>query len=1239
MAGAVIGGAFLSGFINVVFDRFLSVEAANLVLGEKLGPDLVERLQTALLEAEALVLDAEQKQLGNEPVRKWLHSLRDAVYKADDLLDSVFTKAATRKEVPVSTFLPRFIMNYKDREMIIEIKRVVRRIEDLEKCKESLGLEKIPTRSSSSWRTPSTSLVRENVYGREDDQVALIKMLYDNNQHQLSVISVVGIGGVGKTTLAQCVYNNAELMKRFDLKAWICVSENFDIVEITKNVIKEISRDASCLENFNSLQLALKGLLSKKKFFIVLDDVWSNDGHEWSNFIIPFQYGAMGSTIFITTRRENVGSIVQNYRPYFLNGLSDEYCWSVFADNASFPKISNGSSELEGIGRKIVKKCDGLPLAAETLGRLLRTKHDVKEWSKILMSNIWGFSVTDSKIIPALFISYFHLPAYLKRCFVYCSLYPKGNQFDKDELVLLWMAEDLLPPAKRGETLVEIGRECFDDLASKLFFKQVQDNGGYFVMHDLLHDLAKFLAGDFFCCLEEHGEEEEIRTMTHHLSYRSLRHTMPKYFCSIDKAKSLRTKMSHHNLLPPSFGMESAARDVLSKFKYLRVLSFHKLDVLPDLIGELIHLRYLDLSWTHIRVLPESLCNLYNLQTLKLQNCLNLTMLPNGMHNLVKLQHLDIRRTPLEEMPREMGKLKYLQHLNCFVVGKQEDNGIKELGGLSNLHEALEILKLENVTSSSEAMAARISDKIHIDELSLRWSLDGDVVSNTQVERNILENLHPHYGLKKLIIEGYRGTMFPNWIGHCLYHNITSVSLVSCNNCCMLPSLGQLQSLRSLDIEGFGQLDSIGIEFYKNRDNDSLCIAPFPSLEFLKFCNMPCLEVWHSFDSYAFPQLKKLQLQNCPLLKERLDITGCQRFVSPLSGVLEIHTLHIYETTEGSQELLFDMKNLLIRGCHPEVESMSKAMSINHLAFLKVMHIFNYSSAVALPSNHFPKSLARLRIDNCSKVEFPKQQQQQYDLVELVIENSCDSLTSFSLELFPKLELLQIRKCASMESLSMSLSQHTALHRLVISKCPNFVSFPGEGLAMPNLAYFVVMKCYKLKSLPCHMNVLLPSLEFLNIYGCPGIQAFPEGGLPPNLKKLYVGGCDMQLSSLSSMGNFEALTRLNIEGAGCDSIKSFPQVGSLPRLPSLNRLGLHHFHNLETLECNELLHLNFLQQLIIEECPKLENMTGKKLPSSLLQLQIDYCPLLLQLCEMKDPKVWAKISHIPIIEVNGKQIL
>ncbi|XP_020972476.1 uncharacterized protein LOC110269156 [Arachis ipaensis] len=200
--------------------------------------------------------------------------------------------------------------------------------------------------------------------------------------------------------------------------------------------------------------------------------------------------------VFWLTVCENVGPIVQNYNSYFLDRLSEDYCWSIFADNSSFPE-SNGSTELEGIGRMIVKKCDGLPLAAETLGRLLRSKHDVKEWNKILSSDIWEFSVTDSKVVPALLISYYHLPAHLKRCFIYSSLYPKDYQFDKNELIMLWMSEDLLRQPKGGETLEEVGCECFDDLASRLFFKQVDDDDDkYFVMHDLVHDLA-FLAENF----------------------------------------------------------------------------------------------------------------------------------------------------------------------------------------------------------------------------------------------------------------------------------------------------------------------------------------------------------------------------------------------------------------------------------------------------------------------------------------------------------------------------------------------------------------------------------------------------------------------------------------------------------------------------------------------------------------------------------------------------------------------
>ncbi|XP_057742522.1 putative disease resistance protein At3g14460 isoform X2 [Arachis stenosperma] len=1066
---------------------------------------------------------------------------------------------------------------------------VVIRIEDLGKQKDFLGLEKIPT-GSSSWRTPTSSLVRGNVYGREDDKKALVQMLNDNNEHHLSVIAIVGIGGVGKTTLAQWLYNNQEeFMKGFDLKAWVCVSENFEVVETTRNVIKEISPDTQCLEHFNSLHHTLKEKLLNKKFFIVLDDVWSDDGDKWSNFMTPFQYGEKGSIVLLTTRGENVALAVQNCRPYFLKKLSEDYCWSVFANNASFPE-SNGSAALEEIGRKIVKKCDGLPLAAETLGRLLRTKHDVEEWNKILTSHIWGFSV---------------------------------------------QKKDILPPPKRGKSLEEVGCECFDELTSRLFFTKSGDYGVYFVMHDLLHDLAVFLAGDFYCNLEELGKEEEIRIQPRHLCA-NLSYCSSKPHNLISEGESLRTLLLFGDSSSSNCNIEAATWDILSKFKYLRALSFCKLGlmawflrgssfsilvVVPDSIKELVHLRYLDLSWTNIKTLPESLCNLSNLQTLKLYHCSNLTTLPSGLHNLVKLRHLDIRGTALEEMPKKICELKELHVLSSFVVGKHEDNGIQELGRLENLHGPLEIKKLENIVDVEHAESAKIMDKKHIDELCLEWSSGDNLVSSTQRERDILDNLQPQNGLKELTIKGYKGTIFPDWLGNCSYQNMTRVSLKSCKNCCMLPSLGQLPSLKSLCIGGLDQLRSIGEEFYKNEgDHHSSHIAPFPSLEILDFDDMACWEEWHLPGSKVFPQLKRLQIRKCRILKEEMLNQVFFRIVSSLPDVSKARKLLIGDDDViidlYSEFMFLDGDTLRIRGSESVKESAFKAMmSINHL-----------------------RCLQEIRIRRCRKLEFPQLQQHKYDLVDLQIEESCDSPTSLSLDVFPNLKNFKIIKCRNLESVSMSEAPHAALQHVTINDCSKLVSFAGEGLAAPNLTHLSLIKCSKLEALPRDMKNLLPSLQSLKIYGCPNICRLPEGGLPPNLKELHVGICEQQMRDLSCMGNLHALTHLTINGDGCKNIKSYPEVGSLPHLPSLTTLNISFFHNLETLECNELLRLTSLQQLNIYNCEKLENMEGEKLPPSLLLLQLTGCGLLGEHCKNKHQLISPKISHIPTIEVSKRDL-
>ncbi|XP_057744497.1 putative disease resistance protein At3g14460 [Arachis stenosperma] len=1236
MAGALIGGAFLSGFINVVFDRFLSSEAANLIIGKKLGPDLVERLRISLHAAEALVDDAEYKQLDNPSVKDWLNSLRDAVYVADDLLDSVLTKEATRKEV--RSFWTISFLN-QDREIVDKMEDVVRRINFFEKQKDFLGLEKTTKRNFLSWRIPSTSLAEGNIFGREKEQDEIIKIINDNREHQLSVIPIVGIGGVGKTTLAQWLYNNDKLMEGFQVKEWVCISEHFDIVQVTKSII---GQNAQRIDDFNSLQLELKEKLSAKKFFIVLDDVWSDDGDVWKKFKTPFQYGAKGSTILVTTRVKEVASVVQTCPPYVLSELSEDCCWSVFATNACFPE-SNGSPTLEEIGRKIVKKCKGLPLAVETLGRMLRTKHNVKEWEDVLISDIWEFFVKNSKIIPALLISYFHLPAHLKRCFVHCSLYPKDYDFDKAELILLWMAEDLLRPPKRGESLEEVGCECFDELASRLFFKQHKDSSKNFVMHDLLHDLALFLAGDFYCRFKELGDAERICPQTRHLSYESLSHLISNDFDSISKVESLRTFLPT-KIFSCSDNIDCVTCILISKLKYLRVLSFlwfTKLDVLPDSIGELTYLRYLNLSRTSIKILPDSLCDLYNLQTLKLDDCSSLTMLPNSMHKLVNLQHLYIKRTSLKEMPGRMSKLKKLHILSNFVVGKHEDNGIQELGGLLNLHGSFEIKKLENVADVKEARSARITDKKNIDKLQLEWSSSDDMVSNTEKERDILHSLQPHNGLKALTITGYKGTTFPKWVGNRSYNNMTRVSLVSCTNCCMLPSLGQLPSLKSLRIQGFDQLRSIGMEFYQNEDDhSSLHIAPFPSLETLEFSDMPSWEVWHLSNSETFPQLRKLEITDCPMLKEDMLNQVFLQIIFSLSEGSKIRKLLVGEDHFGSsQRMILEGDTLIISGYKSVVESAFEAMSINHLVCLQELRIIQCWFAVSFQGNRLPESLQKLTIENCGELEFGDQHQLNYNLLDLSIEaGSCSSLTSFSLDAFPNLKTLKISECENLKSLSLSQPPHTALQHLTIYSCPEFVSFTGEGLAAPNLTHLEITDCNKLEALPSDMNTLLPNLKSLHMLHCLGICRLPEGGLPPNLIELTIGGCEEQLKDLSWMGNLDSLTHFTILGFDCDSLKSFPEAGSLPQLPSLTTLKISWFENLETLECKELLPLTSLQQLIIEECHELQKMAGEMLPSSLLLLQVERCPLLAEGCKMKHQQVWPKLSHIRTIEVDGEHI-
>ena len=253
-------------------------------------------------------------------------------------------------------------------------------------------------------RWPTTCLVDESgVYGRDDNREKIVEFLrsYNANGNKIGVIALVGMGGIGKTTLAQLVYKDRRVVDCFDLKAWVCVSEEFDLVRITKNILKAITSETCTDDNdLNLLQCKLEESLSRKKFLLVLDDVWSENYNDLESLQLPFSAGLQGSKIIVTTRSGEVAQVMRSIRIHYLGQLSPEDCWSLFAKHAFENGDSSPHPKLEEIGKEIVKRCKGLPLAAKTLGSALYSELRVEEWENMLNSKIWD--LPNDQILPAL---------------------------------------------------------------------------------------------------------------------------------------------------------------------------------------------------------------------------------------------------------------------------------------------------------------------------------------------------------------------------------------------------------------------------------------------------------------------------------------------------------------------------------------------------------------------------------------------------------------------------------------------------------------------------------------------------------------------------------------------------------------------------------------------------------------------------------------------------------------------
>ncbi|KAF3450344.1 hypothetical protein FNV43_RR06424 [Rhamnella rubrinervis] len=916
---------------SVLLDPLISITTEFLIQEVKLVKGVKEEvssLKSTLVAIKDVLEGAEKKQLEDPRVRRWLDQLRDVSYDIDNVLDNWNTEILTseiqkqnapapKKMVCIPLPSSSFCLSQPKKVRIFhkvahEIKKLNETLERIDKEKRNYSLE--TTKVVPNKRRETTSLVDvSEVYGRDVDKDYLIsKLLHDNSGHGGKVpviIPIVGMGGIGKTTLAQLAFNDEKVLANFDERVWVCVSEPFDEIGIAKAILQELKESFQDLNTLQALLRRIRESIEGKKFLLVLDDVWTEDRQVWEQFIQPFRSGAAGSKILITTRKHKVATMMDIPTPLIINLelLSEEHCWSIFSQLAFFERNDEDRQQLEEIGWKIANKCKGLPLQAKTLGGLMRFKETKRDWEDVLSDQIWESHDEKNNHFAPFLLSYYDLPPLEKRCFSYCSVFPKDCGFRRDQLIEMWMSQGYLSSDENPENR---GQNCFKNLIMQSFFQDFRkDDDGSIVgckMHDILHDLAQFLTKNECSTMkvDEESTQPHIVEKVRHL-------TLLLTAYKVEFPTSMLNEGNLHSLF--LFNSNWLACDLRlphqtsGPLRYLRTLNMRKCGIswLPgQLIGQLRHLRYLDLSDNdRLEELPDEVCDLCNLQTLRLSLCFDLKRLPEGMERLVNLRHLHILGCHrLKGLPKGIGRLTQLRTLDRVVIPENNHEEYVSVGDLEKMnHLQLEsegpIWGCGNLKSLSEAeKLAGLMKRGNQVRLYLTFHSGhfNEMVSNDFV---ILEALQPRPRLKSLTIGSYLGaSLSPKWMTS--LHNLTRLQFRDCEFFDTFPPLGRLPSLEELVIKGNGELRKIGGEVMGitttkssastssriSSSDDDINAAKggggggvhhfisFPKLKRLSFLHMSRWEEWDGCESATnMPCLDSLSMYRCDSLKSLPD--------------------------------------------------------------------------------------------------------------------------------------------------------------------------------------------------------------------------------------------------------------------------------------------------------------------------------------------------------------------------------
>ncbi|XP_058754018.1 disease resistance protein RGA2-like [Vicia villosa] len=691
----------------------------------------------------AVLLDAEKKQEKNHLVEDWLMKLRDVLHDAEDLLDDINAEALRQKveaEMRIVTWVRNmfFFSDMDDR-----IKKIIVRIDDIANRISSLHLQELDQQQvvDSSNRQRDSVRCYTEVVGREEDKKRVIERLLggcgnSNNDESFVVVPVVGIGGLGKTTLVNLIFDDDKVKNGFDLKLWIDVSDDLNIERIWQ---KKVVRAVDCSSDQNVydidfLSSCLNDKLSEKKCLLVLDDVWKCNRVEWLDLkkLLLGKF-AKGSRILATTRYKSTASVMGENENENENSLYQLGALAVGECRSLFEKWAFGEGEkvqhpnLVKIGEEILMKCGGVPLAIRTVGGLLSGTKEESYWTSVKNSDTWSMShlsENEDGIMSVLKLSYDQLPSPFKECFAFCSLIPKGKEFDKQDLIHLWMAQGFIQPSNSDQQLEDVGTWYINEFVSRSIFDIVHENHKTEIvkcrMHDLFHDLANLVAGN----LMVNSDTSSMTESTRHISFRDRGEIRedPSLFLKLPKLRTLLlcAKLGDH------------LNVVLSGLTYLRALdlSYTGITYLPNSISSMKLLRYLNLNGNNeLRFLPDSICCLHFLQALMLSGCIKMSTFPKKINHLVSLRHLVITSpnvfekqlgtltslrsltiehcrnlVSLTEVTQNLTSLRTLRIHNCAKLASLPSN-LKNCTALENL-EVVNCPKMESLDVSIESLSS-----------------------------------------------------------------------------------------------------------------------------------------------------------------------------------------------------------------------------------------------------------------------------------------------------------------------------------------------------------------------------------------------------------------------------------------------------------------------------------------------------------------------------------------------------